>query len=97
MVDGNFASHGFGPLSEDRVEIAGTAGRVLLEHGVLGLHGPAPETLTFEHAAVYQQSFDATLAHFASCLRSGAPFLTPPEDNLETLRLVEAAYRSAAG
>jgi predicted dehydrogenase len=94
-VDGNFASHGYPAQSHDRVEIAGEKGRVLLENDVLRLHGPAPEEIRFEHAAVYQESFDRTVAHFADGLLTGAPFLTPPEDNLETLRLVEAAYRAA--
>jgi D-apiose dehydrogenase len=95
-VDGNFTSHGYPELSHDRVEIAGERGRVLLENSVLRLFGTQTEELHYEHAVAYQQSFDATLAHFAACLRIGAPFLTPPEDNLETLRLVEAAYSAAA-
>jgi len=95
VVDGNFASHGYPALSHDRVEIAGSKARILLENNVLRLIGPQPEEAHYEHAVAYQQSFDRTVEHFAACLASGAPFLTPPEDNLETLRLVEAAYRSA--
>ena len=96
VVDGHFASHGYPALSHDRVEIAGARGRILFEHGVLALHAAQPEEHRYDHAAAYQQSFDATIAHFAGCLASGEPFLTTPEDNLETLRLVESAYRSAA-
>jgi D-apiose dehydrogenase len=96
FVDGNFASHGYPALSDDRVEITGSRGRVLLERNVVRLFGAEPEERSYEHAAAYQQSFDRTIAHFVECLDSGAPFLTPPEDNLETLRLVEAAYESAA-
>lgn len=95
VVDGNFMSHGYPKLSHERVEIAGAKARILLERDVLHLFGPEPEEIRYEHAVVYQQSFDATVAHFAACLASGAPFATPPEDNLETLRLVEAAYASA--
>ena len=97
VVDGNFASYGYPALSHDRVEIAGSRARILLENNVLRLHGPEPEEARYEHPIAYQQSFDRTIEHFVECLRSGAPFLTPPEDNLETLRLVEAAYRSAGG
>lgn len=97
VVDGNFASHGYPELSHDRVEIAGEHARVLLERDVLRLFGPQPEEHVFVHAEAYQQSFDATIAHFVACLEGSEPFLSPPEDNLETLRLVEDAYRSAAG
>jgi predicted dehydrogenase len=45
--------------------------------------------------AAYQACFDRAIAHFTDCLRTGAPFETAPEDNLETLRLVEDAYRLA--
>jgi len=95
VVDGNFASHGYPVLSHDRVELAGMKGRVLLERDVLRLFAPQAEEVNYVHAEAYQQSFDGTVAHFVDCLASGAPFLTPPEDNLETLRLVEEAYRAA--
>jgi D-apiose dehydrogenase len=96
VVDGNFASHGYTALSHDRVEIAGANARILLENSTLRLFGPQPEEHRYEHAVAYQQSFDRTIAHFVDRLRDGQPFSTPPEDNLETLRLVESAYRSAA-
>lgn len=38
----------------------------------------------------------ATQRHFAECLQSGAPFETSGRDYLFTVRLVEAAYESAA-
>jgi len=44
----------------------------------------------------YQTCFDTAIAHFAECIQTGRPFESPPCDNLETLRLVEAAY-SASG
>lgn len=97
VVDGNFASRGYPALSHDRVEIAGSTGRVLFERNVLRLDADTPEEHVYEHPVAYQQSFDATIAHFVDALRTGARFETPPEDNLETLRLVEAAYRSAGG
>ena len=43
----------------------------------------------------YQGSFDGVIAHFVDCLETGAPFETGPNDNLETLRLVEDAYKAA--
>jgi hypothetical protein len=35
------------------------------------------------------------MQHFADALRSGAPFWTSAEDQLESLRLMEEAYRHA--
>ncbi len=95
-VDGNLASAGYQPApAQDRVEIIGSRGRVMMDRDVLRLYGAAPEEVRYVHADAYQGSFDATIAHFVECLASGAPFLTPPEDNLATLELVEAAYRAA--
>lgn len=51
----------------------------------------------YDADAGYQSSFDATVLHFVARLRDGRPFETAPEDNLETLALVEAVYRAAAG
>jgi predicted dehydrogenase len=96
VVDGNLASAGYAPApAQDRVEIIGSRSRIMMDHDVLRLVGPEPQEIVYEHALVYQQSFDATIAHFVDCLRTGARFLTDPDDNLETLRLVEAAYLAA--
>ena len=45
----------------------------------------------------YQASYNRTIAHFLDCLDSGAPFETNPEDNLQTLKLVETIYAMSAG
>ena len=44
-------------------------------------------------AAEYQGSYNRTIAHFVQSLADNTPFETAPEDNLETLRLVEDCYR----
>jgi len=62
----------------------------------LQLRGASVERLPVDHAATYQTCFDEAIAHFAGRLRSGEPFETGPDDNLQTLRLVEDAYRLAA-
>ena len=36
-----------------------------------------------------------TIAHFVKSVRDVSPFETAPQDNLETLRLVEDCYRLA--
>lgn len=95
VVDGNLACAGYTPLSQDRVELIGRRSRVMLDNDHLRLIGPVQEAIQYDYATFYQQSFDATIAHFVECLRTGKPFLTDPADNLETLRLVEAAYVAA--
>ncbi len=42
-------------------------------------------------------AFAGCIGHFAACLRTGAPFESPAEDNLRTLAATLAAYDSAAG
>jgi predicted dehydrogenase len=88
-----FAAHGAPPAQSDRLEILGKTGAIRLEGSELQLFGSTPETRSYDLAASYQGSYDATIAHFVDALRSGAPFETSPEDNLQTLRLVEDCYR----
>jgi predicted dehydrogenase len=61
----------------------------------LKLLGGAPRVERYDADQGYQASFDGVIAHFVDCLDTGAPFETGPHDNLETLRLVEHAYRVA--
>ena len=48
--------------------------------------GASPGERKYDLAVEYQGSYDRTIAHFS-------PFETAPQDNLETLRLVEDCYR----
>ena len=95
VVDGNYATPGFPPAARDRVELVGTAGTIVLRDDRLELLGDDPIAIEYRHAEAYQACFDAAIAHFVQGLKTGAPFETSPEDNLETLRLVEAAYSSS--
>jgi len=61
----------------------------------LSLSGAESESVAYDRDEIYQASFDAVIRHFVKCLESGAAFETAPEDNLETLRLVEDTYRLA--
>jgi predicted dehydrogenase len=88
-----FAAHGAPPAQSDRLDILGKQGAIRLEGSDLQLFGAQPETRSYDLAASYQGSYDATIAHFVDALKSGAPFETSPEDNLQTLRLVEDCYR----
>lgn len=87
-----FAAHGAPPAQSDRLDIFGKLGAIRLEDNELQLVGAEQELRSYDLAASYQGSYDATIAHFVDALQSGASFETSPEDNLQTLRLVEDCY-----
>lgn len=92
-VSGNLAVHGAPPMPTDQLWIFGSRGTVHLDGATLRLMGPEPREESFDPGQSYQAAYDSVIAHFVSGLLSGAPFETAPGDNLETLRLVEAAYQ----
>ena len=94
-VDGTMAAPGYPARPPDRLEIVGTTASVTFDDWELRLLGPSPRRERYDRDAGYQQSFDGVIAHFVDCLDTGAPFETGPDDNLETLRLVEDAYTAA--
>ncbi|MFG1420690.1 Gfo/Idh/MocA family protein [Roseixanthobacter liquoris] len=92
-VFASFAVHGAPPAQSDWVEILGETGTIRLAGDTLACFGENPAAQVYDLAACYQGSYSATIAHFIAALESGAPFETAPQDNLETLRLVEDCYR----
>lgn len=92
-VSGNLAVHGAPPAPSDQLWIWGSAGTVHLDGSTLRLFGPGPREVAFDPAESYQAAYDGAIAHFVRGLGEGGRFETSPEDNLETLRLVEGAYR----
>ena len=89
----SFAAHGHPAVQVDRLDILGDLGSIRLDGPLLSCAGAQPAELRYDLAAEYQGSYNRTIAHFVQCLHDGAPFETAPEDNLETLRLVEDCYR----
>jgi predicted dehydrogenase len=92
-VSGNFSAAGFPPLPADRLELIGQEASILFENNTLHLRGDTEETLEFDIERAYQQSYDNAVAHFVQALEDRTPFETDAADNLQTLRLVEDAYR----
>jgi predicted dehydrogenase len=88
----SFAAHGFPPTQVDRLDMLGETGSMRLDGALLTCTGAAPAERRYDLAAEYQGSYNRTIAHFVQSLRDGTPFETAPEDNLETLRLVEDCY-----
>jgi predicted dehydrogenase len=89
---GDFMAHGYPAEQSDQLEILGTRGAITLERDRVRLCGASSEDLALDLAANYRASYAAAIAHFVDRLSDGGDFETGPEDNLETLRLVEAAY-----
>jgi predicted dehydrogenase len=94
-VTGNFSAAGMPPLPQDRLEIISERTGIVFENSVLRLTGEGSKSLRFDPEKAYQASYDNAIAHFASALETGAAFETDRLDNLETLRLVDDAYRLA--
>ena len=103
---GDFVAHGYPPDQADHLEILGTAGAISLDRDRLVLRrtrsggSEAPpdeevheETIVLDLPANYAASYAGAITHFVDRLADGGPFETGPEDNLETLRIVEAAYQ----
>jgi predicted dehydrogenase len=91
---GDFMAHGHPPDQRDRLEILGTTGSILLHDDMLRLAGASEEHITLDLPANYSASYRGAIGHFVDRLIDGGEFETDAVDNLETLAIVEAAYRS---
>lgn len=96
-VVGNFCAAGFPPLPSDRLELIGDKASIIFAGNRLSLIGERAESVTLNLEQAYQQSYDNAIAHFVTALEQDSPFETDRLDNLQTLQLVEAAYRKAGG
>ena len=101
QVELSWASLGYpaDAVSPDLLAIEGTEGSLFVDHDgqVCVSHRDGnQELIAIDTTDAYRRSWQASLAHFAGCLASGEPFETSGADNLNTLRLVFAAYDSAA-
>lgn len=92
-VFASFAAHGHPAAQVDRLEILGDKGAISLDGARLACSGAAPNEQVYDLAIEYQGAYNRTIAHFVKSLRDNTPFETAPQDNLETLRLVEDCYR----
>jgi predicted dehydrogenase len=93
----DFMAHGQPPTLRDRLQVLGTTGAILLEGDRLSLlrDGQVEEDVAIDLAADYDASYLGALTHFLDRLDDGGAFETSPEDNLETLRIVEQVYQTA--
>jgi predicted dehydrogenase len=92
---GDLAVHGEPPQARDQLRIIGSNATLTLDGYDIACTGGTTIAESFDPAATYNGSYTAAIAHFLDSLDTGGPFETSPGDNLRTLALVEAAYRSA--
>jgi predicted dehydrogenase len=76
----------------DELLLIGERGCIRLSGDSLCCQGDRPEQLIYDLPACYTESYAATIGHFIDALADGRPFETSPQDNLQTLRLVEEIY-----
>ena len=95
IVSGNLSAAGFPPLPQDHLELIGEHSSIFFDGETVKLIGKKSETTRFNFEEAYQASYDNAIAHFVEALRGGKPFETDRLDNLNTLRLVDEAYRLA--
>jgi predicted dehydrogenase len=107
VVDCSYATHlAVEPFPETLVEVDGSEGSLRLDQGyglvVMSKSGSYrrdlfPPLLPWASRPWHniQESVQAIQQHWVGCLRSGREPATSGRDNLKTLALVEAAYRSA--
>jgi D-apiose dehydrogenase len=101
QVELSWASIGYptDAVNPDVLAIEGKEGSLFVDHDGqvrVSHRDGGQERIAVETSDAYRRSWRAALAHFAECLDSGDPFETSGADNLNTLRLVFAAYDSAA-
>lgn len=101
QVELSWASLGYpaDAVNQDLLTIEGSEGSLFLGHGGqirIAHRDGRQENVPVDTTDAYRRSWQAALAHFATCLATGQPFETSGADNLNTLRLVFAAYESAA-
>ena len=89
----SFPAHKYPATQVDRLEILGETGSIRLDGPLLTCAGPSSAERRDDLAAEYQGSYNRAIAHFVQSLRDHSSFETAPDDNLETLRLVEDCYR----
>ena len=98
---GDLAAHGYPAAQRDRLEIHGSTGAILLDAARVqlirstGNGHTTDEDVAIDFDADYKASYLAALTHFLDRLDDGEAFETAPEDNLETLRIVEQVYQVA--
>jgi len=99
VLSGSSVAVGFPDRFNDRFEILGANASLTFADGALRLLGPDAREQRYDveagYAAMYQSCFTTAALKFRDAIRDGTHFETSGEDNLETLRIVEDAYRLA--
>jgi D-apiose dehydrogenase len=88
----SFAAYGRPAQLIDQLELLGSEGAIRLDGPVLSSTCRVCEEKKYDLEASYRGSYRGAIDHFLTCLKTGVVFETSPEDNLQTLKLVEDCY-----
>lgn len=90
---GDFTERRRPPVLFDYLQLLGTEGSIVFSGEIVRIiAGTRDEVVPVDLAADYDASYLGALTHFLDRLDDGGSFETSPEDNLETLRIVEQVY-----
>ena len=92
-VFASFAAHGHPAAQVDRLEILGDKGAIKLDGPSLTCSGARPASAPTISPSSIRVPITGRSRISCNALRDNTPFETAPQDNLETLRLVEDCYR----
>lgn len=95
VIDANVSARGYPPLPTDRLEIVGSEDTLILDRDRLWLASKPGDVVLHDLQRNYQACFSDAISHFVERIADGRPFETDRLDNLETLKLMEAAYAAA--
>jgi predicted dehydrogenase len=97
VIAGNNVAIGYTDRFNDKVEIHGSKASLIWDGTVLRLLGPEPKEIAFDtkdkYDEIYQSCFTSAARIFRNAVMDGGSFETTGPDNLETLEIVEEAYR----
>ncbi|OHC43304.1 MAG: hypothetical protein A2092_01575 [Rhodobacteraceae bacterium GWE1_64_9] len=95
VLDGNISAMGYPPLPTDRLEVIGSKDTLILDRDEIYLVSDPAQRSKHDLTANYQACFSGLIGSFVTGLRAGTAFPTDRLDNVETLRLMESAYRAS--
>jgi predicted dehydrogenase len=97
VLSGSSVAVGYPREFNDLFEILGSKGSIVWDGSTLRLLGANAREVHFDmrgrYDEMYQSCFTIAAREFADAIRTGKPFPAEATDNLETLKIVEDAYR----
>jgi len=97
VLSGSAVVVGYPEGFNDKFEILGSKGSITWDGDTLRLLGPEPREdripMRERYDEMYQSCFTIMAGNFKDAIENDRPFESEAEDNLETVRVTEEAYR----